>query len=230
MKARGARGSGPPEGRQRPLRSDAQQNRARLLAAARDLVSESGPEALTVSGVARRAGLNRSTAYQHFRDREQLVEAVGNEFARDLHRMFSEPRDFGAQVDFFVDYFQEHPDIARIWLFRLLSGESVGGRGWKSYVAAFERLAKSPRSQAGIDAEMLAAIAMTSAMVWSLMSRGRSSSRRAQHAETSRFAREFKRLFLHGALRPEAWPELAEEIDAGEAASQQQVTPRGSAG
>jgi AcrR family transcriptional regulator len=218
-KGAGARGNSARSRRERPLRSDAKQNRARLLAAARHIVSESGPEALTVSGVARRAGLNRSTAYQHFRDREQLLDAVGNEFARDLHRMFNEPRDFGGQVDFFVDYFQEQPDIARIWLFRLLSGESVGGRGWKSYVAAFERLAQSPRSQAGIDAEMLAAIAMTSAMVWSLMSRGRSSSRRAQRAETSRFAREFKRLFLHGALRPEAWPSLAEEIDAGKARS-----------
>lgn len=201
-------------GAERPLRSDAQQNRATLLEAARDLVSESGPEALTVSAVARRAGLNRSTAYQHFRDRQELVEAVGNGFARDLHRMFSEPREFGAQVDFFVDTFQEQPDIARIWLFRLLSGENVGGRGWKGYVAAFERLAKSPRSQDGIDAEMLATIAMTSAMVWSLMSRARGGSPRSQRSETSRFAREFKRLFLHGALRPEAWPALAEEVNA----------------
>ena len=32
-----------------------------------------GPEALTVSSVARAAGLNRTTAYQHFRTRDELV-------------------------------------------------------------------------------------------------------------------------------------------------------------
>lgn len=200
-------------GAKRPLRSDAQQNRATLLEAARDLVSESGPEALTVSAVARRAGLNRSTAYQHFRGRQELVEAVGNGFARDLHRMFSEPREFGAQVDFFVDTFQEQPDIARIWLFRLLSGENVGGRGWKGYVAAFERLAKSPRSQDGIDAEMLGVISMTSTLVWSLMARQRSQNEDEAQALAERFARELKRLFLFGALRPEGWDKLASSVD-----------------
>ena len=49
--------------RERPLRSDARASRARLLAAAKELVAEDGLDALTVVGVARRAGLNRSTAY-----------------------------------------------------------------------------------------------------------------------------------------------------------------------
>ena len=53
----------------RPLRRDAQESRATLLAAARELAAEEGLEALTVVAVAQRAGLNRSTAYQHFRSR-----------------------------------------------------------------------------------------------------------------------------------------------------------------
>jgi len=199
--------------RQRPLRSDAQQSRSTLLSAARELVSESGPEALTVAAVARRAGLNRSTAYQHFRDRQQLAKAVANEFAQDLQRVFSEPRDFGAQVDFFVDYFEEHPDIARIWMFQLLSGEAGLTRGWRGYVAALERLARSKRSRDHIDAEMLGVIGMTSALVWSLMTRGRGASASERRTRTDRFARELKRLFLYGALRPECWPALAAEVD-----------------
>jgi AcrR family transcriptional regulator len=197
----------------RPLRSDARASRATLLAAARELVAEDGLDALTVVGVAERARLNRSTAYQHFRSRDDLVDAVGAQFARGLRAMFSEPRELGAQIDFFSHHFRENPDIARIWMFHLLRDEaSAANPGWDQYVSALERLADSPRSQDGIDPEMLCVIGMTSALVWSLMVRQRTSSEKQARAETARFARELKRLFLHGALRPESWPDLAEEL------------------
>jgi len=197
----------------RPLRADAQQNRTALLEAARELVSEGGADGLSVAGVARRAGLNRSTAYHHFKDREQILNAVSAAFGEEVHRIFSEPRDFGEQIDFFVDYFSAHPDIARMWMFRLLTGQSVNAPGWGDYVSALERLAESSRSQDGIDAEMLGIIGMTSALVWSLMTRQRARDPVAQREETARFAHELKRLFLYGALRPERWPELAAELE-----------------
>ncbi|MDP6978988.1 MAG: helix-turn-helix domain-containing protein [Myxococcota bacterium] len=199
---------------ERPLRSDARASRERLLAAAKELVAEDGLDALTVVGVAKRANLNRSTAYQHFPQREELVDAVGAQFARELRAMFSEPRELGEQIDFFAHHFRENPDIARLWMFHLLrNDDAVSKPGWDQYVTALERLAKSPRSQDGIDAEMLCVIGMTSALVWSLMVRQRTSSERRARAETDRFAHELKRLFLHGALRPEHWPELEEELN-----------------
>ena len=75
----------------RPLRSDAQESRAALLLAARELVAERGIDALTVSGVAQRAGLNRSTAYQHFRSRDELIDAVGGTGIGDLALCNGEP-------------------------------------------------------------------------------------------------------------------------------------------
>ena len=200
----------------RTLRSDAKASREALLEAAREMVAEGGLEALTVVGVAERAGLNRSTAYQHFRTREALVRAVSGEFVTELQRILSEPRSFGEQIDFFVHYFREHPHIARIWMFHLLDGKRGGmDGGWEQYVGALERLAKSERSQDDVDAEMLGVIGMTSALVWSLMATQRNRSERAARAETQRFARELKRLFLYGALRPEAWPELVEDLREG---------------
>ncbi len=196
------------------LRSDAQKSRAALLTAARELMAETGPEALTVVAVAQRAGLNRSTAYQHFKSREQLLRAVGDSFAEEVRRMFSQPRDFGEQVDFFVHYFRDHPDIARVWMFWLLSnGSDPAPEGWADYVSALERLARSHRSQDGIDAEMLGVIGMSTALVWSLMARQRTESDEEAGVETRRFARELKRLFLFGALRPESWPEFTAEFE-----------------
>ncbi len=201
--------------RERPLRSDAQSSRSALLAAARELMAERGPEAVTVVAVAQRAGLNRSTAYQHFRKREELVAAVGESFSEELGEMFREPRSFGDQIDFFVAYFRDHPDIARIWMFSLLSGRGRSEpEGWRDYVAALERLAQSPRSQDGIDGEMLGIIGMSSALVWSLMARGRAADEEEARAQTLGFARELKRLFLFGALRPEQWPDLVAEFEA----------------
>ena len=85
--------------------------------------------------------------------------------------------------------------------------------GWDEYVSALERLADSPRSQDGIEAEMLCVIGMTSALVWSLMARHRTDDPETARVETRRLARELKRMFLFGALRPDHWPELAAEIE-----------------
>jgi len=128
--------------------------------------------------------------------------------------MLAESRPLGEQIDFFAHYFREHPDIARIWMFHLLrDDETVSKPGWDEYVSALERLASSSRSRDGIDAEMLSVIGMTSALVWSLMVRQRTDDVEQARAETDRFSRELKRLFLYGALRPESWPELAKELE-----------------
>jgi AcrR family transcriptional regulator len=200
-------------GRERALRSDAKQSRKTLLAAARALFAEKGPESLTVAAVAKRAGLNRSTTYQHFRNREELLAAVGANFASELRDLLREPRPFGEQIDFFVHYFHERPDIARLWIFDLLAEKKSQASGWSEYTGSLSRLAGSSKSQDGIDAEMLGVIGMTSALVWSLMARQRSQDEASAHAETERFATELKRLFLFGALRPEAWPELVAEFE-----------------
>ena len=68
------------DARQRALRSDAKASYKALVAAARELFAERGPDGLTIVEVAKRAGLNRSTAYQHFRNRQQLSEAVAEQF------------------------------------------------------------------------------------------------------------------------------------------------------
>ena len=197
---------------QRPQRSDAKQSRKTLLAAACELFAERGPESLTVVEVAKRAGLNRSTAYQHFRSRDELAGAVAGIFAGEVRGLLAESRSFGEQVDFFIQYFQDRPDIARLWMFQLLNEQGTSAVGWDDYVASMARLAESPKSQSGIDAEMLGLIGMASALVWSLMSRQRSSDETQAHEQTERFARELKRFFLYGALRPEAWPELVSEL------------------
>src|ERR1700710_1309007 len=63
---------------QRPLRADAARNRARLLAAAKEVFAERGLDA-TMDEVARRAGVGAGTAYRRFRNRDDLIGALFEE-------------------------------------------------------------------------------------------------------------------------------------------------------
>lgn len=51
-------------------------SRARLLAAATELLVESGPRAVTVDAVAERSGVAKSTLYRHWSSRDELLVAV----------------------------------------------------------------------------------------------------------------------------------------------------------
>ena len=75
----------------RARRIDYQRTRRRILDAARPLMAERGPESLTVSAVARAAELNRTTAYQHFRTRDELVGAVTDELTAEVGAVLGRP-------------------------------------------------------------------------------------------------------------------------------------------
>ncbi len=62
------------DARRDPLRTDAQQNRARILEVAREAFAESGDASL--NSIAKKAGVGPGTLYRHFPNREALVLAV----------------------------------------------------------------------------------------------------------------------------------------------------------
>lgn len=62
----------------RTMRKDAAENRARLLAAAGELFAERGL-AVTLNDIAHHAGLGVGTAYRHFANKEQVIDALFEE-------------------------------------------------------------------------------------------------------------------------------------------------------
>ena len=58
-----------------PLRADAERNRQRLLAAAKDLFATRGLD-VTLDDVARHAGVGTGTAYRRFRNKDALIDAL----------------------------------------------------------------------------------------------------------------------------------------------------------
>jgi len=59
----------------RALRRDAEQNRVRLMAAARELFAERGFD-VTLDDIARRAGVGVGTAYRRFTNKGELLDAI----------------------------------------------------------------------------------------------------------------------------------------------------------
>ncbi len=67
-----------------PLRADARRNRDQIIAAARTIFAECGPE-IPMEEIARSAGVGVGTLYRRFPDRDSLIRAVAVEsFARVL--------------------------------------------------------------------------------------------------------------------------------------------------
>ena len=94
-------------GQQRdPLRADAQQNRYRILEAARDAFAASGDASL--NSIAKKAGVGPGTLYRHFPNREALVVAV---YRYDMQKL----------ADTAPKLLADHPPIAalRLWFDQL---------------------------------------------------------------------------------------------------------------
>jgi AcrR family transcriptional regulator len=201
----------------RTRRLDHQRTRRRILDAARRLMGEHGPESLTISAVARAAEINRTTAYQHFRTRDDLVEAVMGELSREVGERIGADHPLAQRIDDLVLYFVEHPEIARLSLHTLLSESPFPREAWRPYFEEQRRLEAAGLTQEGVDPEMLAQVLMAGAVLWPLNARIEYESPAAVRAATERFSRELKRLLLYGVLRPERFPELVESIAPGAA-------------
>lgn len=205
--------SGAPAGRDvRQRTRDPEATHEAILAAAQAMMTEHGPQGLTVSDVARRAGVNRGTAYQHFPTREQLIAEVLERLGRSTKRMLdaTAPPALSDRIDDTVDHFVAHPELVRVSLFRMLAGiPHPSGDLWDDYVARVRQLAASPGSREGIDPEMLAVVLLGATMLWSL----RVQSGAESAAATERYRRELKRLMLDGVVRRESHGDLVAAVE-----------------
>ena len=197
-----------------PRRRDPQATYEAILDAAEALMAERGPEGLTVSEVAHRAAVNRTTAYQHFRTRDEVITAVVGRLSNQVKRVLEAEMSLGERIDHIVKLHLDRPEIARLWLFQMLSDIPLPqDESWERYLAGMRSLAASERTWDGIDPEMLGCILLGATLVWSLLAR------RGPHGEagaaeaTERFTRELKRLLAFGVLKPELWPEFVASVD-----------------
>jgi len=205
--------------RRRPR--DPTATREAILAAARTVLASDGRDALSLTKVAHLAGVNRGTAYQHFKTREDLVKATVAWVSEHLaDTVFGEPDESGSVPDAtqrpvyevitgLVEFAVENPGLGRIWLFEVLASENPGEDVFfRRFELATRELADSGYGEEGIDAEALSVIMLGGYFLWPLWVRAGARTKKEREAMAQRMRREVLRLSLHGILRAEKFPHL----------------------
>jgi AcrR family transcriptional regulator len=203
--------------------ADPQSTRREILQAALEVLAKDGPESLSVAEVARRAGVNRGTAYQHFPTREDLAHATASwvseriydEFYGDLETLSKANEVYPADlaVERLSDFAMNNPELSRAWLFDVMSTQgTVTDKFWKKYVQELGEFAKSAYGREDIDVEVLAFITLSSSLLWPIWVGAHAKSAKARDKMQQRFVDEMLRLVLFGSLVPEKHPELVKRF------------------
>jgi AcrR family transcriptional regulator/DNA-binding MarR family transcriptional regulator len=117
----------------RALRKVREFQRARIVAAAIDVLGEGGYEALTVSAVLKMARISRKTFYEIFENRQDCLVAVMENIFERAHAVASaacaEETDWlvrtRAALGSLLMFVDEEPTLARIWIVEASGGPEV---------------------------------------------------------------------------------------------------------
>jgi AcrR family transcriptional regulator len=200
--------------------------REAILQAARALLARSGPEGLSLSEVARVAGVNRGTAYQHFKSRKQLIAATAEWSSEQLYKAIFEGLSREAEgVDGRYDitevanrlatFAMHNPEICQAWLFQMLSSPDPSkDLFWREYRGRAQRFHDTPLAQDGVDTEVFSIMQLAAAFLWPIWAQAQM--RRAEDLAhfARRFAHECLRVSVFGVIRPECFPEIVARLKA----------------
>ncbi len=203
---------------------DPEATRAAILEAARALLAKDGPEGISLSEVAKLAGVNRGTAYQHFETRENLIEATTASVSDTMFRaVFGAPETLGerqvedvdvaALTSRLTDFAMDNPELCRIWLLQVLAlPDPTTDPFWREYEGSLERFAATDLAQDGLDAEVLSVINLAGAFLWPIWAQSHAQSDAERGALARRYTQETLRLSMYGSLASERFPEIAERL------------------
>lgn len=211
----------------KPRERDPVATRRAILAAARTILAKDGPEGLSVAQVAMLAGINRGTAYQHFPDRKELLNAaiesvsaalIEAVWPADESPLFPDGRRFtdssllhsaGRLAEFTV----QNTAFCRVWLFEMLSSENPlndpFGKAWFQTVKSF---CASEDAVEGIDAEAYAAFTLMAYVAWPVMMHTEKMTPRLQKQFAHRLVDEVLRSAMCGIMKPERFPTVLKAL------------------
>ncbi|CAN7347754.1 TetR family transcriptional regulator [Phenylobacterium sp. LjRoot225] len=193
-----------------------------ILRAARSCLAKDGPEGLSLSEVARVAGVSRGAAYQHFETREKLVTATAEWVSDKLFRaVFGDSArersldqvDIAGITDRLANYAMDNPELCRAWLLQVLSSpDPAADSFWREYAGSQARFARTELSQADLDAEVQSVIMLAGAFLWPVWARSQSTAPEDLRRFARRFSQECLRISMYGKLKSERYPEIAARL------------------
>jgi AcrR family transcriptional regulator len=203
---------------------DPPETREAILRAARTLLAKDGPEGISLSEVAHLAGVNRGTAYQHFRTREKLIEATADWVSDRMFRtLFGDPDTIGERrvekvdiadmMERLTNFAMDNPELGRIWLLQLLSSpDPAADPFWREFVGSLDRFVETDLAKDGVDAEVLSVLTLAGAFLWPVWARSHAQGEAERRGLANRFVQELLRFSMYGSLRSERFPQIAERL------------------
>ncbi len=203
--------------------TDPESTRREILQAALEVLAKDGRENLSVTDVARRAGVNRGTAYQHFPTREYVVHATASWVSERMYEEFygdieysSENNEIypppGLAQERLSKFAMDNPELSRAWLFDVMTTEGVvTDPFWKEYVRRFQEFIDLGYGREGMDAEVLAFITIVSSLLWPTWVGAHSKGAKPKNKMRQRFVDEMLRLVIFGTLVPERHADLIKQ-------------------
>jgi AcrR family transcriptional regulator len=200
--------------------------RERILECARSLLSGVGPEGMSLSRVARMAGVNRGTIYHHFASRDELLGAATQWSSEQLtEAVFAAPFEVTEMqasesnvlrvIRRLANFAIRNPELSRAWLMQIISmPDPSKDRFWREYYGRSLRFQQTPVPAQDMDPEVLAVITLAGTFLWPMWARAKSGNGTDLQRDADRYVREFFRLMIHGSLRPEYAHDADAELQA----------------
>ena len=136
-----------------------------IIAATVRLIAEKGVEALSIAAAARAAGVDRTTLYYHFVDRETLLNAAKDWSSEQLTRGVTQKTPRVERTAHISRFVLENPELAKLWIEDFVSVGDIRARypQWDALVRGMaENLA---HYEAMADAEVYCTIMLTAAFI-----------------------------------------------------------------
>lgn len=197
-----------------------------ILRASLACLAAEGADEFSLVTVAELAGVNRSTVYDYYETRENLIRETRDWMSGELFNAvfgdikMSDERPFEG-IDVLAlnarlaKFAMDNPELCQVWLTHVLSMPNPAQDPfWREYEGALERFARTDAAQPDVDAEVFTVILLAGTFIWPILVRARTRSTKKMHDESQRYLREWHRLALFGVSRPESFPELVKSVQS----------------
>lgn len=131
------------------------------------LISEKGADALSIAGVAREMGIDRTTVYYHFESRDALLRAVSSWATEQLDKgmdLSVSELDRTRQISQFV---VENPALIKLWIDRFVSGTDIRDcySRWDELVAGVRQHFARECPEEHVDAEVYCVMLLCASII-----------------------------------------------------------------
>ena len=203
-------------------RRNPEKTRKAILDVAGKMMALDGPEGLSVSQIAQRAGVNRGTAYHHFQTREQLIAATMLHVSQRLHdEVFAhkDPEDRLAPrslIEKLATFAIENPEFGPAWLHQMIRDRNAieNDPFWQGMVNSLNEFTQSGDAQPDVDVEVHALTVLASLFTWPLWVDARQKTPRQRKQLAQRYTQEALRLARSGVARSDVFDEAGGSLSS----------------